>query len=61
MMFNKLLAKAYTISRRMPKNYLEGELFFCKKEFEYQTFEVELIEIDNGLVNDQGFVYTRLL
>ncbi|EOR93981.1 hypothetical protein ADIARSV_2815 [Arcticibacter svalbardensis MN12-7] len=57
-MSEKLLLKAYTINSQMPKNYVEGELDFCRREFTYQTFDVELIEVDDCLVNDQGFIYT---
>lgn len=49
----------YTINRKMPVNYIEGELDFCKKEFSYQTYDVKLLELKNCVVNKRGFVYEQ--
>lgn len=48
---------SYTINRKMPENYVEGELDFCKNEFQYQTYDVKLIDFKNCIVNKRGFVY----
>jgi len=49
----------YTINRKMPNNYVEGELDFCKREFTYETYNVRLLELKNCIVNKKGFVYEQ--
>lgn len=56
-MSEKLLLKSYTVIRRFPKNYSEGDLDFCKREFSYQTLDVSFVECRNCFVNYKGFVY----
>lgn len=41
----------------MPENYVEGELEFCKNEFQYHTYDVKLLDFKNCVVNKRGFVY----
>ncbi|WP_161993407.1 glycosyltransferase family 61 protein [Arcticibacter tournemirensis] len=45
------------IQRRKPENYVEGELDFCKREFSYPTYDVQILTLKNRLVSFQGFVY----
>jgi capsular polysaccharide biosynthesis protein len=51
------ILNGYTINRKMPENYVDGELDFCKAEFSYRTYDVKLIELNNCIVNKKGFVY----
>jgi hypothetical protein len=50
---------SYTIERKMPENYVEGELDFCRKEFSYKTYDVQLLELKNCVINKKGFVYEQ--
>lgn len=53
----KIILKPYIVHRKLPANYIEGELDFCREQFSYNTSNVELIECKDVLVNHQGFVY----
>lgn len=53
------ILKKYIINRKMPVNYIEGELDFCREEFSYETYEVNLLELKNCVVNKHGFVYEK--
>lgn len=53
---NKLL-DSYTIYRGLPRNYVSGELDFCKDEFFYHTLEVQLKEYKFCAVNFEGNLY----
>lgn len=57
-MANKVILRSYVIKRRLPNNYKEGELDFCRKEFSYNTSEVQLIDCKDVFVNYKGFVYS---
>ena len=48
---------SYAINRKMPENYIEVELDFCKDEFSYRTYDVQLIDLKNCIVNKRGFIY----
>lgn len=56
-MRNENILDSYTINRKMPENYVQGELDFCKDEFSYDTYNVRLIDFRNGIVNKRGFIY----
>src|SRR5690606_24431904 len=56
-MANKVIRESYVIKRRFPNNYIEGELDFCRKEFSYNTSEVQLMNCKDVFVNNKGFVY----
>ncbi|PST84879.1 hypothetical protein C7T94_01780 [Pedobacter yulinensis] len=49
----------YTITRSMPANYRPGDLDFCRKEFAYETYDVDLVSLRHCVVNKKGFVYER--
>lgn len=56
-MQNENILDSYTINRKMPENYVQGELDFCKNEFSYETYNVRLIDFKNCIANKRGFIY----
>lgn len=56
-MSENIIFESYTVDRKLPNNYIKGELEFCRKEFSYNTSDVELIDCEGVFVNHKGFVY----
>jgi len=52
-----LLYPAQLINRKLPENYNQGELDFCKPEFSYHTDNAELLTFKNCYVNFSGNLY----
>src|SRR5687768_12132323 len=52
-----ILHPSKLIERKLPENYLPGELDFCKAEFAYSTKDVELLSFANGYVKFNGYLY----
>lgn len=52
-----LLHPSKLIERKLPENYITGELDFCKAEFAYHTKDVELLSFANGYVKFNGYLY----
>lgn len=53
----KNILDSYTITRKMPENYVDGELDFCKSEFSYDTYNIQLLDFNDCVVNKNGFLY----
>ncbi|MDN3587415.1 hypothetical protein QWY86_12090 [Pedobacter aquatilis] len=53
------ILESYLIHRRMPVNYSEGELDFCRREFSYKTFDIKIIDLMDCIVNYRGFAYEQ--
>jgi len=53
----KHFSDAYTVERKLPVNYIAGELDFCKAEFSYHTNNIELSMFKNVLISKSGCVY----
>ncbi|WGQ07988.1 glycosyltransferase family 61 protein [Pedobacter gandavensis] len=53
----KNIMDSYTITHAMPENYVAGELDFCKAEFSYDTYKVQLMDFQDCVVNRTGFLY----
>ena len=56
-----LLYQSQLINRKLPENYLDGELDFCKAELSYNTHNVELLTFKNCYVNFFGNLYDSAL
>lgn len=52
-----LLYPSQVINRKLPENYNNGELDFCKAEFSYSTNDVQLLNFKNCYVNYSGNLY----
>src|SRR5580692_210548 len=55
----KHIANRYTIDRKYPVNYIEGELDFCRDEFSYVTNDISLFKFKNVLISKSGCIYTN--
>jgi len=54
-----IILPSQLIKRKFPQNYKEGELDFCKPEFSYCTYDVELLHFDKAYVNFRGHLYDK--
>jgi len=52
-----LLYPSKTIKRKFPENYKEGELDFCRPEFEYDTKNAQLLTFKKCYVRFNGYLY----
>lgn len=54
-----IILPSQLIKRKLPENYKKGELDFCKQEFGYRTYDVELLDFDKAYVNFRGHLYDK--
>jgi hypothetical protein len=52
-----LILPAQHIIRKLPENYREGELNFCKAEFAYNTDAIEQLHFKRAYVTFNGLLY----
>ncbi|MDB5118040.1 MAG: hypothetical protein JWQ79_3532 [Mucilaginibacter sp.] len=54
---NTVCFNSETVNRKMPSNYLEDELDFCRDEFSYQTNQICKVSFKDCYVNFKGHLY----